>query len=82
MEDRWERRCVPSEGRVRVRAVVELDEEGVLADVGGHALQLEGLEACPAEERRVCGGKLAEAFDDVVVQTRAHGVLFCGGDLA
>jgi hypothetical protein len=38
----------------------ELDEERRLAHVGGHALELEGLEAGPAEKGRVLGGEAPE----------------------
>ena len=46
----------------------ELDEERRLAYVGGHALELESLEARPAEESRVLGGEAAEELGDVLVR--------------
>ncbi len=46
----------------------ELDEERRLAHVGGHALELEGLEARPAEEGRVLGSEAAEQLCDVLVR--------------
>ena len=61
--------------------VVELDEEGVVADVGGHALELEGLEAGPAEEAGVCGHVFAETLDEAVVVYHARAGLFGGRDL-
>ena len=47
--------------------VAELDEERVLADVGGHAIELEPLEACPAEKGGVRGDVFAEALDEAFV---------------
>ena len=61
------RKRVPAEGVRRRWTVAELDEESVLADVGGHAPQLEGLEAGPSDELVVGGGELAEVLDEVVV---------------
>ena len=62
------------------RAVAEFDEERVLADVGGDAFELEGLEARPAEEARVRGDEFAEAFNErFVIHARAG--LLRGRDL-
>ena len=46
----------------------ELDEERRLAHVGGHALELERLEAGPAEEGRVLRGEAPEELGDVLVR--------------
>lgn len=64
--------------------VAELDEEGVLADVGGEALELEGLEAGPAEEVGVGGGELAEVLCEVFVGVAdgGGGGLLDAGELA
>lgn len=47
---------------MRIRVVVEtqLNEEGTLPHVGGHALELEGLEAGPAEKIGVGRGEFAK----------------------
>lgn len=77
-EDR-DRRYLPAE-RVRCDQVVsQLDEECALADVGGHALQLERLEPGPPQKGRVCGDKLAEILDESLV---GSSWLFCSCDLA
>lgn len=53
-----------------------------MADVGGHAFELEGLEACPAEEGGVLGGEAAEEFGDVLFRVfGADGLLLGRGDL-
>lgn len=71
-----------AEERLGVGVISELDEEAVLADVGGHALELECLEAGPAEEGRVGGGELAEVLDEILIRVRgAHGLLLCAGEL-
>jgi hypothetical protein len=55
----------------------ELYEESVLADVGGYAFELEGLEACPAKEGGVGGGEFAEVLCEVFVWVcRAGGEVF------
>ena len=51
--------------RFCVAARRELDEEGVLADVGWYALELESLEAGPTEKRCVCRGEFPEALCDL-----------------
>ncbi len=62
-------------------AVVEFDQEGVLADVRGHPLELERLEAGPAEKGGVCGHKLPEALDEAVVHSAGARLLFRRRDL-
>ena len=63
-------------------AGAELDEERRLAHVGGHALELEGLEAGPAEKGRVLGGEAPEQLCDVLVRViSAERLLLCGGHL-
>ena len=53
-----------------------------MADVRGHAFELEGLEADPAEESGVLGGEAAEELCDVLVRVvGAHGLLLCRGHL-
>jgi hypothetical protein len=53
-----------------------------LAHIGGHAFELEGLEAGPAEEGCVLGGEAAEELCDVFVRVvGAHGLLLCRGHL-
>ena len=64
------------------RTGCELDEEGRLADVGGHTFELEGLEAGPAEESGVLGGEAAEELGDVFVWVLgADGLLLGRGHL-
>jgi hypothetical protein len=53
----------------------ELDAEGGLANVGGHAIEFESMEACPAQESGVLGGEAAEEFGDDFLPV-------IGGDLA
>lgn len=65
---------------LEVRSGGQLDEEGVLADVGGDTLELESLETGPSEQCGVCGGELAQAFRDVL-STIARSWLFHGRDL-
>lgn len=75
-------RDIPTVG-LCVSGGAELDEEGVLADVGGDALELERLETGPPEERGVCGGELPQAFGNVVAPARLlHGRDLVGGVLA
>ena len=53
-----------------------------MADVGGHAFELEGLEARPAEEGGVLGGEAAEELCDVLFRVvGADGLLLGRGDL-
>ena len=53
-----------------------------MAHIGGHTSELEGLEAGPAEEGSVLGGKAAEELCDVFVRVvGAHGLLLCRGHL-
>ena len=60
----------------------ELDEEGRLPDIGGHTLELEGLEASPAKESGVLGGEAAEKLGDVFVRiVGADGLLLGRGYL-
>lgn len=60
----------------------ELDEERRLAHVGGHAFELECLEARPAEEGGVLGGEAAEELGDVLVRVVSADRLLPGrGDL-
>lgn len=60
----------------------KLDEESRLAHVGGHAFELERLEACPAEEGGVMGGEAAEELGDVFVRiVGADRLLLDGGHL-
>ena len=58
--------CSPAV-RVCVVVVAQLDDERVLADVGGDALELEGLEAGPTKEGGVGGCKFPEGLGDVLV---------------
>ncbi len=58
--------CSPAV-RVGVVVVAQLDDEGVLADVGGDALELEGLEAGPTKEGGVGGCKFPEGLGNVLV---------------
>lgn len=50
-----------------VVVVTQVDEEGVLPNVGGHAFQLESLEASPSKECRVCRSKLAKVLGNILV---------------
>ena len=64
--------CVPDHAcspavRVCVVVVAQLDDERVLADVGGDALELEGLEAGPTKEGGVGGCKFPEGLGNVLV---------------
>lgn len=65
-----------ADGRV---VVVEFDDERVFAHVRGQALHLEGLEACPAEQRLVGRRELAEVLREVLVRIPRAGLLR-GGD--
>ena len=52
-----------------------------MADVGGDTLQLERLEACPAEERCVGGDELAKVLHKPLVHHPGTGLLFRRRDL-
>ena len=53
-----------------------------MAHVGGYALELESLEAGPAEESGVLGGEAAEKLGDIFVRVvGADGLLLCRGHL-
>lgn len=54
----------------------------MLANVGGYALQLQRLEASPAEKRRVCGCEFAKTLDDIFVDASTHRLLLGCRDLA
>lgn len=71
----------PTQGVRRGVAVVEFDQEGVLADIGGHPLELERLEAGPAEKRGVAGHELPEALDEALVHRAGARLLFRRRDL-
>lgn len=53
--------------------VAELDEERTLPDVGRNSLELESLEARPAEEGSVCRGEFSEVLGDVLVGVATAG---------
>ncbi len=59
-------------------AVTQLDVECILADVGGHATELEGLEDGPVEKVQVSRAKLAERLGHVLVDGDVL-LLLCGG---
>lgn len=64
--------------RFCVVAVAQFDDESVLANVRGDALQLEGLETGPSEEGSVGRGEFAETLGEVLVgEARHDGVLLC-----
>ena len=46
-----------------------------MPDIGWYPLQLESLEARPAEEGRVCGDEFAEALDETLVVHAGTGLL-------
>ena len=52
-----------------------------MADVGRNALELQRLEACPAQEGGVGGSKFADTLDDVFTIAAAQHVLLRGRDL-
>ena len=52
--------------RLGVRAAGELDEQRLMPDVAGHALELERLEAGPSEQRFVRARELAQVLRDVL----------------
>jgi len=63
-----------------VRGRFQLDEESVLADVGGDAFQLEGLEAGPPEQCGVCGSEFPQSFCDILAPVARRWLLH-GRDL-
>lgn len=68
---------VPVE-RLSVRIITEINEKGILPDVGRKAFQLKRLESCPSQQRRVRRSEFTQVFDQVFVRVcSARGLLFC-----
>lgn len=68
--------------RLRVILIVKFDEEGTLAEIGGYAFELEGLESCPTEECGMCRGEITEILGEVFVSIGRESLLFCAGHLS
>lgn len=61
--------------------VGKLDQEDVLADVGGDALQLESLEASPAKQWSMARAEFSEALDETLIGQAGTSHMFGGRHL-
>lgn len=58
--------CVPSV-RLSMAVVAQVDDEGILADIGWNSFELQSLETSPSKESRVCRGKFTECLSNILI---------------
>lgn len=61
--------------------VIKLNDKSLLTDIGGDALQLEGLENGPIEKVLMSGGEFPQILDHALIVVSAQWLLLGSRDL-